>query len=305
MKCHNIFMTIIAAVLVVLLFLVIYQSCRPDIPDGFPEVPTSIELKCAKTDNIVVSRHALDTIITQFNENVQKIEKRNNEVVRQRMESFDSNISLWLAFIAAICTLLPMASAFYQATNTSKALDNLKKEIEKQQNVIEKQQKDLENKIKGYEKKVEQAQITSLLGTLVQSLRLLCDMEDFRFKGKIVLADKEYLKKLVLGVEDVVKSVSSMANCCDDNLDDKQMALIHSSITIAYRALSDLLTIIEGIAPDGIIFKVLTEKDCVRSQFASFIKDEKSANIIRYEIATIASHTSATIELLKKCIDEK
>ena len=298
-------MTIIVAVLVVILYLTIHQACSPNVPDGYPEEPKPIELKCAKTDNIVVSRHALDTIINQFNENVQKIEKRNNEVVRKRMESFDSNISLWLAFIAAICTLLPMASAFYQVTNTSKSLDDLKEKIDTKQNEIAQKQKDLENKIRGYERKVEQAQITSLLGTLVQSLRLLCDMEDFRFKGKIVLADKEYLKKLVLGVEDVVKLVSSMANCCDDNLDDKQMALIHSTITIAYRALSDLLTIIEGIAPDGIIFKVLTEKDCVRSQFASFIKDEKSANIIRYEIATIASHTSATIELLKKCIDEK
>ena len=117
--------------------------------------------------------------------------------------------------------------------------------------------------------------------------------------------DEVLLAPLVSGVEDVVKSVSSMANCCDEDLDENQMALIHSSITIAYRSLSDLLTIIEGIAPDGIIFKVLTEKDSVRSQFASFIKEDKSADIIMNEITTIASHTSATIELLKKCIDEK
>ena len=304
MKCRNIFFTIIVSVLVVILYLTIHQACSPNVPDGYPEEPKPIELKCAKTDNIVVSRHALDTIITQFNENVQKIEKRNNEVVRQRMESFDSNISLWLAFIAAICTLLPMASAFYQATNTSKSLDDLKEKINAKQNEIAQKQKDLEDMIKGYEKKVEQSNITSSFGTLVQSIRLLCDMEDFRFNEKISLADKEYLKKIVSGVEDVAKSVISMANCCDEELDNKSMTLIHSSIMIAYRSLSDLLTIIEIIAPDSELTKVIQDKDFIRNQFESFIKEEKNSNNIKIQITKITSYTTNTMAILKNCIKD-
>lgn len=302
MKCYNRYITLIGAVLVIFLFLSIRMSCMPNFPDGYPEMPSPIELKCEKADSLVIIRTDLDTIISQLNENFTRIEKRNTDIVKERIEIFDSNITLWLAFIAAICTLLPMASAFYQATNISRELDELRKYIENEESKLDKQQKDFERKVKDYEIMLAQTEIISFLGTLVQSIRLICDMEDFRFKEKIVLADKEYLKKLVSGVEDVINAINSMANCCDEKLDNNSIPLIHSSITIAYRSLNDLLTIIESIAPDREIIKVIQDKDFIRNQFESFIKEEKTSINLKIQITKITSYTSNTMSILKNCI---
>lgn len=352
MKCYNHYITAIIIALVVLLVISFGMSCCSTFPKIFPEKPHKIDIKCSNKhgDSIVINRHDLDSVVNKFNQNLVDIEERNSEVVRQQMENFGRNISLWLAFIAAICTLLPMASAFYQATNTSKSLDDLNGKIEKKQSEFEKTIKDcegkindevakfedkikeqvaksdnkikeckekindevskFEGKIRGYEKVLDQSRISSLLGTLVQSIRLLCDMEDFRFKEKISLADREYIENLISNIDKLNLVTKDIVDKIDKDLDKENQTVITCAIVVGYRSLLNLLHVMETIVPDDKIISVLSNKDIVMidsRKFVSNIYDEQINKIatMKEAIEDITKLSTKVLEILRDCFNFK
>lgn len=370
MKCYNHYITAIISALVVLLVISFGMSCCSTFPKSFPEKPHKIDIKSSNKhgDSIVINRHDLDSVVNKFNQNLVDIEERNSEVVRQQMENFGRNISLWLAFIAAICTLLPMASAFYQATNTSKALDDLKEKIDKKQNEFENTIKDCEDKINGaittfedkikdcegkindevakfedkikeqvaksdnkikeckdkindevskfegkireYEKVLDQSRISSLLGTLVQSIRLLCDMEDFRFKEKISLADREYIENLISNIDKLNLVTKDIVDKIDKDLDKENQTVITCAIVVGYRSLLNLLHVMETIVPDDKIISVLSNKDIVMidsRKFVSNIYDEQINKIatMKEAIEDITKLSTKVLEILRDCFNFK
>lgn len=341
MKCYNHYITAIISALVVLLVISFGMSCCSTFPKIFPEKPHKIDIKSSNKhgDSIVINRHDLDSVVSKFNQNLVDIEERNSEVVRQQMENFGRNISLWLAFIAAICTLLPMASAFYQATNTSKALDDLKEKIDKKQNEFENTIKDCEDKIngaittfedkikdcegkindevskfegkiRGYEKVLDQSRISSLLGTLVQSIRLLCDMEDFRFKEKISLADREYIENLISNIDKLNLVTKDIVDKIDKDLDKENQTVITCAIVVGYRSLLNLLHVMETIVPDDKIISVLSNKDIVMidsRKFVSNIYDEQINKIatMKEAIEDITKLSTKVLEILRDCFNFK
>ena len=370
MKCHNHYITAIIITLVVLLLISFGMSCCSTFPKSYPEKPQKIEYKSSNkySDSIVINRHDLDSVINMFNKNLAEIEERNSEVVRQQIDNFGRNISLWLAFIAAICTLLPMASAFYQATNTSKALDELKTKIENEQSEFEKkingcdgkinEQREktdknikeckdkindevvkfedkineqriktegimkeckdkindevakFEDKIKGYEKIVEHSKINILLGTLIQSIRLLCDMEDFRFKEKISLADREYIENLISNIDKLNVETLYIVGKINNNLDKENLAVITCAIVVGYRSLLNLLHVMEAIVPDDKIIRVFANKDVViidSRKFVSDIADEQKDKIITMKeaIEDITRLSTKVLEILRDCFNFK
>lgn len=341
MKCYNHYITAIISALVVLLVISFGMSCCSTFPKSFPEKPHKIDIKSSNKhgDSIVINRHDLDSVVNKFNQNLVDIEERNSEVVRQQMENFGRNISLWLAFIAAICTLLPMASAFYQATNTSKALDDLKEKIDKKQNEFENTIKDCEDKINGaittfedkikncegkindevskfegkireYEKVLDQSRISSLLGTLVQSIRLLCDMEDFRFKEKITLADREYIENLISNIDKLNLVTKDIVDKIDKDLDKENQTVITCAILVGYRSLLNLLHVMETIVPDDKIISVLSNKDIVMidsRKFVSNIYDEQINKIatMKEAIEDITKLSTKVLEILRDCFNFK
>ena len=341
MKCYNHYITAIISALVVLLVISFGMSCCSTFPKSFPEKPHKIDIKSSNKhgDSIVINRHDLDSVVNKFNQNLVDIEERNSEVVRQQMENFGRNISLWLAFIAAICTLLPMDSAFYQATNTSKALDDLKEKIDKKQNEFENTIKDCEDKINGaittfedkikncegkindevskfegkireYEKVLDQSRISSLLGTLVQSIRLLCDMEDFRFKEKITLADREYIENLISNIDKLNLVTKDIVDKIDKDLDKENQTVITCAILVGYRSLLNLLHVMETIVPDDKIISVLSNKDIVMidsRKFVSNIYDEQINKIatMKEAIEDITKLSTKVLEILRDCFNFK
>ena len=167
-----------------------------------------------------------------------------------------------------------------------------------------------EDKIKGYEKIVEHSKINILLGTLIQSIRLLCDMEDFRFKEKISLADREYIENLISNIDKLNVETLYIVGKINNNLDKENLAVITCAIVVGYRSLLNLLHVMEAIVPDDKIIRVFANKDVViidSRKFVSDIADEQKDKIITMKeaIEDITRLSTKVLEILRDCFNFK
>lgn len=113
-----------------------------------------------------------------------------NKFVDAKAESLNQLIVMWLSIIAAICTLLPMASSFYQAWQYDKLESKLRadfKEFEDETNA----------KHKDNEKRQEEIRIKNCLSLLEITIKGLSDFFELGSIRNLKLTDHNHVKTQV------------------------------------------------------------------------------------------------------------
>lgn len=178
-------------------------------------VPDTITAKHIelKNDTVVILKSELDTMLAEYNKSIREIERKNSMRVEQKLEAVNTNISIWLAVIAAICTLLPMASALYQTSLLDHKTSELDSKIKDYTNSLSETNDDvknvkskIENSFAEIDKKTKREEFISSLSILETSIRILCEYQDLKNRNRFALAEQSYLNALTNAIGNLVSS---------------------------------------------------------------------------------------------------
>lgn len=253
---------ILIATLLVIGVIFTLANCSSSIianPDlsGF-----SVDVEALPIDSISKADSVMAITYADFQECV-------NKFVDAKAESLNQLIVMWLSIIAAICTLLPMASSIYQAWQSDKIeskfrtdLDNIKNEIASERNDNEKRQ--------------EEIIIKNTLSLFEIATRSLCSMFHLGSIENLKLSDINHIRILL----DILNAMSeqimemqqktdggnnSKSNRIEPHIKDKQKEL-HTRLgccILANNSISELVNALECTLDGENLIKLLQIKDTI------------------------------------------
>lgn len=119
------------------------------------------------------NRITMDSLFSQWRETI----KKQHDNLIQLEETSNKNFSIWLAVIAAICTVLPVVLALHQNQTFTTTIQEIEKEINLQSNKI--------NKL------TTRIEITTLLEMISRNLNILSDIQELENRENIKLTCPE------------------------------------------------------------------------------------------------------------------
>lgn len=208
----------------------------------------------------------MDTLFQHWDSMIQA--EHNNLV--QAQKSADQNLSIWLAVIAAICTILPVVLGINQTSSFDAKLDiykqyvdgkvkefkdQLSKEIKGSKNDIVSAKQEFNNHIKEtisdfrkdvetmnrdmteYHKEISNIRLMSFLNIFCQNIRMLRDLQDLEIRENTHLTCPEL-------VRNSIHSIAQNAKECKDRFEqDKETWKDEDTIIIFRAQLSSLCSI--------------------------------------------------------------
>lgn len=316
-SCRNIicaFVAVIVFILLVFVFLAKNVKAEKELV-CVPDTIVASYISC-NDDTVVIMKSNLDSLINEYNKSVREIERKNSLRVEQKLESVNTNLSIWLAIIAAICTLLPLVSTLYQANlweKTASEMENKNKKNSECINSMEKKLKDVEKKINESEEKFSEKskheEFISSLGILESTIRILCEYQDLQSRNRLALADRTF-------IDNLCSTIGNLSNLCKKYsqnhslaLDCDQVTLVKSSILMAFNSFSNLLVVLETISPAESLINILAKKDELRNNIQILINNAKVPKSEKQEIDSqihyLGSFASQMIDILKECLKQR
>lgn len=317
-SCKNILLVFVGVLLAITFFFYLLTNCVK-VDEAQVCVPDTIVANHIKihNDTVTIKKSELDTLLKKYNESVREIQRKNSLRVEQKLESVNNNISIWLAIIAAICTLLPMASTFYQTSLLDKKsieMDDKVKGYEKDINEIRLKQKEIKDDIQGsyqqYITRTKHEEFISSLGILESTIMILCEYQDLQNRNRLALADKSYIESLRMTIQNLSNLCTKYSRDHSQALEADQVLLVKSSILMAYNSFSHLLVVLETIAPGECIINVLSKKDELRSNIRKFLSSSTAGSKgqnqdIDSQIHYLGSFADQMMELLRECLESE
>lgn len=110
-----------------------------------------------------------------------------NDLLEEQQKSAEQNLAIWLAVIAAICTILPVFLGITQTFNFKIQLDEAKTEMKQQVNEANNKMSDLQNKQIIYN-------LRSFVNTMSMNIKTLIDLQELEINKNPFLTSKELIK---------------------------------------------------------------------------------------------------------------
>lgn len=123
-----------------------------------------------------------------------------NDLLEEQQKSADQNLTIWLAVIAAICTILPVVLGISQTFNFKMQLDEAKTEMKRQLDEANKNMSDLQNKQIIYN-------LRSFINTMSMNIKTLIDLQELEINKNPFLTSKELIQL------ELEKMVDSSCEC--------------------------------------------------------------------------------------------
>lgn len=315
--CRNILIVAFVVILAITAFFWGLTSCVKAEEEQVcvPDTITAKHIVC-KNDTVIILKSELDTMLAEYNKSIREIERKNSMRVEQKLEAVNTNISIWLAIIAAICTLLPMASAFYQtslwdhkAEDIESMVKNYKEDLAKTKNDIQKVSDKIESSFKEIDNKTKREEFISSLSILESTIRILCEYQDFQSRNRLALADRSYIDALGKTIGNLSELCIGYSKNHSEHLDVEQKKLVKSSIMMALNSFSKFLMVLETIAPGEQLVHVLSKKDELRVIIRQYANPKESGNsddnsMIDSQIHYLGIFASQMMDLLNQCLVE-
>lgn len=231
-------------------------------------------LDSMKKDTLVEVQNYAKQMDTLFQHWDSMIQVEHNNLV-QAQKSADQNLSIWLAVIAAICTILPVVLGINQTSSFDAKLDMYKRYVDGK---VSEFQDQLDKEIKGSKKDIESAKLEfndhiaekisdfrkdvetmnrdmtkyhkemgnirliSFLNILCQNIRMLRDLQELEIRENTHLTCPEL-------VRNSIHSIAQNAKECEDRFEqDKETWQDDDTVIIIYRALLSSLCSIRDLA---------------------------------------------------------
>lgn len=202
----------------------------------------------------------------------------------------NTNLSIWMGVIAAICTLLPLASNFYQAAQADSIKSDTKKKMEEVQNNF---RMELDHIKDEYSKIIEETRHKSALVDTLTTISLLHnnvntirELQDLQSKEtNLTLADEAYLNILTDSIS-CLSSVNTSFMECEYN--DKEYKEIVNSVVNLLNSYRRLLRSLEVVAHGEQLYRTIELQDTIRTEMQSLINFDAQGNDNKKLIRTAA-----------------
>lgn len=189
--------------------------------------------------------------------------------LNKSQEALNQNLSIWLAVIAAICTILPIVlgmnqylSQQYRLEEFSKDFNSkkenllseidqrnneLKREITTSMNSLDVAKKEMSNQVKEHQSKLCHTEVISLLNMLSQNLNLLCNLQDIENKENPVLTSPDLVKGIISSLDANVNRCNSKFFEEKDKLDASSLLAIQNALMSTACSIRDMIYLYENV----------------------------------------------------------
>lgn len=148
---------------------------------------------------------------------------KNSEILEHQQISADQNLSIWLAVIAAICTILPVVLGVNQSFSFNNQLEAAKEDI--MSKVTE-----ADDKMKKLQKQQVAYKLQSFVNTLSLNIKILSDWEELEVSQNPFLTSKPLLDILL-------KNIVDYSSKCKEEilpLNEKEVSELSSLDVVTY-----------------------------------------------------------------------
>ena len=311
-KCLLVFIVVWAGISVCFFLCTKSTNVAQEFSDSIDTL--SINNMAAKYSGYIKNNgsDSLALVIHEYEESVRKIQRESAERVRQQIESVNTNISIWMAIIAGICTLLPMASSLYQLSlldkmeghrnEERKEFENMTKkarsEVQKETNIILK-------KIKDYEDDIEKTRLIPTLSLLESNIKIICDLQDFQLKNRMSLVNDVYVNNLLDSICKLSDNSKTLLEKVIGTLRYPELEQVRMSIHNAYVSLSGLSMTLQSVAVEETLFQVLTLSDKLRIESIRFVNERHACTFdqnkeISQAMCNIDIHLQSIRDIIKE-----
>lgn len=148
---------------------------------------------------------------------------KNSEILEHQQISADQNLSIWLAVIAAICTILPVVLGVNQSFSFNNQLEAAKEDI--MSKVTE-----ADDKMKKLQKQQVAYKLQSFVNTLSLNIKILSDWEELEVSQNPFLTSKPLLDTLL-------KNIVDYSSKCKEEilpLNEKEVSELSSLDVVTY-----------------------------------------------------------------------
>lgn len=214
--------------------------------------------------------------------------------LNQSQKALDQNLSIWLAVIAAICTILPIVlgmnqylSQQYRLEEFSKDFDrkkeNLLNEIDQKNielkgkitacmNSLDDAKNEMSKQVKEHQSKLCHTEVISLLNMLSQNLNLLCNLQDIENKENPVLTSPELVKSIIASLEANINRCNSKFLDEKDKLDASSLLAIQNALMSTACSIRDMIYLYENVFNGQKLLQIQR----LRDELSFFILDKIS-----------------------------
>lgn len=148
---------------------------------------------------------------------------KNSELLEHQQISADQNLSIWLAVIAAICTILPVVLGVNQSFSFKNQLETAK------ENMMNKVT-EADDKLKKLQKQQVAYKLQSFVNTLSLNIKILSDWEELEVSQNPFLTSKPLLDTLL-------KNIVDYSSKCKEEilpLNEKEVSELSSLDVVTY-----------------------------------------------------------------------
>ena len=189
--------------------------------------------------------------------------KQHNNLI-ELGEASSKNLSIWLAVIAAVCTVLPIVLVINQNESFNEKIKDYKEKIDKQSIEIER-----------FDGHIE---ITKRLDTISRNLNILCDMQEFDNRENIRLTSLEETKFYIHLIEKSTEECVIKYNMTASKLKEEDIRLIYNAVLCTLYNLRAMLFRFENAFTGRNLMQLQQIRYAVSMNIKSAMSEEEKAS---------------------------
>lgn len=218
----------------------------------------------------------------------------------------NTNLSIWMGVIAAICTLLPLASNFYQAAQAEKIKEDVEKKMRDNMNkshnrlrVLNQHVEKLNSQISRQSDHIGTLSKLTLLHNDVNAIRELQELQNKN--TNLTLVDNAYLRTLINSIESLSQIDISTLN--HEFTEIERAAIINSVVNVlnSYRS---LLRSLEAVAHGDALYHTIELQDTISMNISRITCENQSDSQGDRFVHTAVWHISHVSKLCLQLITD-
>lgn len=224
----------------------------------------------------------MDSLFVTWNK---MMDKKHDQLIFLE-EAANKNFSIWLAVIAAICTVLPVVLALHQNSNFHVQIEKSEKKLKSSQAELEEKleaQKSSVEKLKAEMDRIDsRPQILSFFDSFSRSVNMLTNLQEIDINENVLLTCPKVVKRSLDIISENSKTCIDKFGQISSNLHEEDLALIKNSFFGSICLFREMLYRYENLF-SGIELKELQRcRYSLSMMIDDFLDSEKSKNMSDY-----------------------
>lgn len=159
------------------------------------------------------------------------------------MKDLNNNLSIWICAIAATCTILPIVLGIKHNMDFENLRRYHEKEMEDSRLALDKEKEEMRQENIRVRCDYAKLGLRYSLTSIIMQVNTLCDLQDFQYKGGILLADNGFATRLLQAIDSSAERANALYCKYQDEFGDAVMGEIMEVVLSVLTAVRHLALI--------------------------------------------------------------